>query len=155
MITNELVSKAIVIATQYHERQRRWNGDPYILHPIRVMSKMKSNTGRAIAVLHDTVEDTGYTEADLRNDFPEEIANRVMTLTHLPNQEYFQYIAGITTDAICASVKIADIEDNLDLWDLQSGEFGLYVNGKHMDRMNRYLKALYTLKGCVPEFCKA
>ena len=152
--TNEMVSKAIGMATLYHTKQNRWNGDPYILHPLRVMLKMKTNSGRIAAVLHDIVEDTSYNEADLRNDFPKEIADSVMLLTHTKGIEYFDYIGSILGNDLARTVKIADIEDNLDLWDLEKGQFGLYVDGKHMDRINRYLSALHMLRDGIPIGCR-
>ncbi len=62
---SKLLQKAIALATNAHKEQIRFNGEPYILHPIRVMLKMESAEIMAIAVLHDVIEDTKTTFNDV------------------------------------------------------------------------------------------
>ncbi len=59
---NELLEKALQIATDVHIYQVDKAGMPYILHPIRVASKCKTNEEQMVALLHDTIEDTEVTE---------------------------------------------------------------------------------------------
>jgi GTP diphosphokinase / guanosine-3',5'-bis(diphosphate) 3'-diphosphatase len=56
---------AIALAAAAHAGQTDKAGQPYILHPLRVMLCMQTNAERMVAVLHDVVEDTPLTLADL------------------------------------------------------------------------------------------
>lgn len=65
------LEKAILIATKAHEGQKDKAGKPYILHPLRVMLRMKTTKDMMAAILHDVVEDTDVTLDDLReHGFP-------------------------------------------------------------------------------------
>ena len=52
------LERAIQIAAEAHSGQFDKGGEPYILHPLRVMLRMQSNEERIVAVLHDVVEDS-------------------------------------------------------------------------------------------------
>ena len=69
-----MLEKAKEIAEKAHAGQRDKGGNPYILHPIRVMERCETELEKITAVLHDVVEDSEYTLEDLRKKgFPEEI----------------------------------------------------------------------------------
>ncbi|HUP50107.1 MAG TPA: GTP pyrophosphokinase, partial [Thermoanaerobaculia bacterium] len=55
------LERAIMIAVQAHAGQVDKAGEPYILHPLRVMLKLTSDEERIVGVLHDVVEDTDWT----------------------------------------------------------------------------------------------
>ncbi|MBQ6355280.1 bifunctional (p)ppGpp synthetase/guanosine-3',5'-bis(diphosphate) 3'-pyrophosphohydrolase [Candidatus Saccharibacteria bacterium] len=81
------VEKAVKLATKAHEGQMRKSGDPYIVHPMAVMTMvqdwgMDEDTVIA-AVLHDTVEDTDVTLEDIKNEFGETVAFLVDGVTKL------------------------------------------------------------------------
>jgi (p)ppGpp synthase/HD superfamily hydrolase len=61
-----LLARAIAIAAQAHVDQREKSGAPYIMHPIRVMLRMNTETEMMVAILHDVVEDTPWTLDQLR-----------------------------------------------------------------------------------------
>jgi len=87
----ELIQRAYRVAEEAHREQKRHSGEPYINHCIAVASilselKVPSEV-IAAGLLHDTVEDTPITLADLRADFGDTIAalvDGVTKLTHLP-----------------------------------------------------------------------
>jgi GTP diphosphokinase / guanosine-3',5'-bis(diphosphate) 3'-diphosphatase len=60
------LGKAIAIAAQAHQDQYDKAGAPYILHPLRMMLRMSSETEMMVAILHDVVEDTAWTPDQLR-----------------------------------------------------------------------------------------
>ena len=60
------IEKALQIAAQAHEGQKDKEGQPYILHPLRVMSRVEGEEAQIVAILHDVVEDTTVTLDDLR-----------------------------------------------------------------------------------------
>jgi (p)ppGpp synthase/HD superfamily hydrolase len=60
------VAAAIAFAATKHVNQTDRAGQPYILHPLRVMAAMDTDEAKRVAILHDVVEDCGVTLDDLR-----------------------------------------------------------------------------------------
>jgi len=111
-----LLEKAIIIAVICHKGQIDIAGQPYILHPLRVMLKMKTDKEKIVAVLHDTIEDTHLTFNDLRErGFDEEIIDAINSVTKQEGESYINFVKRAKRNVIGRNVKIADIEDNLDL----------------------------------------
>jgi GTP pyrophosphokinase len=82
-----LLQKAYEVAEERHADQLRRSGDPYITHPLAVANILAElgmdTTTLVAALLHDTVEDTGYTMEALTADFGEEVAHLVDGVTKL------------------------------------------------------------------------
>ncbi len=83
----ELIVKAFELANKAHEGQKRISGEPYITHPLEValiLADIEMDTASiCAALLHDVVEDTSYTSADILNMFGEEIELLVDGVTKL------------------------------------------------------------------------
>ncbi|MHB0943363.1 HD domain-containing protein [Paenibacillus sp. ALE1] len=137
MVNN--LNKAISIAVTMHNGQVDKGGNPYILHPLRVMMKMQSNEEQIVAVLHDILEDTTMTEEKLLEDFTGQIIDAVIALTRLENETYWEFIARCKQNELARKVKIVDIEDNMDLSRIEQ------PTKKDYDRVNKYKKALKEL----------
>lgn len=91
MKKGEMLGKAIVIATNAHAGQYDKGGKPYILHPLTVLHKLKTDDEelQCIGVMHDLFEDTNTTVDDLRAEgFSERVINGVLALTKMPGQSY-------------------------------------------------------------------
>ena len=82
-----LLQRAYDVAEELHRDQRRKSGDPYITHPLTVATILAElgmdTTTLVAALLHDTVEDTGYSLDQLRQDFGDEVAHLVDGVTKL------------------------------------------------------------------------
>src|SRR5690606_5952579 len=82
-----LLQRAYDVADQWHSGQFRKSGDPYITHPLAVATILADigmdTVTLAAALLHDTIEDTGYTLEQMRADFDAEIALLVDGVTKL------------------------------------------------------------------------
>lgn len=117
---HELYDAALQVATAAHEGQTRWGGEPYITHPIAVA---ESITGlsivieayvKAVALLHDVVEDTPLTCDDLSvTGFPYAVVNAVHAITKVKGESYAVYIQRVAENDIARRVKIADLNHNL------------------------------------------
>ena len=87
-----LLERAFETADRAHEGQLRKSGDPYITHPVAVaeiLAELGLDVATIIAaLLHDTVEDTPYSLADVRRDFGDEVANLVDGVTKLDKLTY-------------------------------------------------------------------
>lgn len=106
---------AFQIAKKAHSKQVDKAGEDYILHPMKVASYMDTDTEKAVAYLHDVLEDTNVTEDELRNMFPNEIVDTVIILTHRKDESYFEYISRVSTSKLAKKIKVADLLHNLDI----------------------------------------
>lgn len=112
------LESAIALAANAHRGQRDKAGRPYILHPLRVMLKMKTDEERMTAILHDVVEDTPWTlEGLTRAQVPINVVIAVGFLTRKKEQNeiYMEYIHRVCRNWISLAVKIEDLKDNLNL----------------------------------------
>ena len=138
------LERAIEIAVSAHKGQKDKAGKPYILHPLRLMFKMNSEDEMIAAVLHDVVEDTAWTFEKLEAEgFNEEVIAAVKLLTHDKKVPYKKYIEAIKTNKIALRVKLADLEDNLDIKRIAHPKFKDYT------RIAEYLKYYNELKELV------
>lgn len=83
-----LINKAFDFANEAHKNVRRRSGEPYMLHPIAVARIVVENIGLGYksicaALLHDVVEDTDYTNEDIKHLFGDKIASLVDGLTKI------------------------------------------------------------------------
>jgi (p)ppGpp synthase/HD superfamily hydrolase len=135
------LGKAIAIAAQAHQGQYDKAGTPYILHPLRMMLRMSSETEMIAAILHDVVEDTEWTLDKLRQaGFAEEVVQAVECLTHRDHETYDEFIARVCTNVIASKVKLADLEDNMDMRRLRT------LTEKDTERLHKYHRAWLALR---------
>lgn len=92
------------------------DGEPYILHCLRVMNGVSGPVAQQVAVLHDLVEDTGVTLEDLRNrGFAEEVVTAIDLMTHREQDSYAEYVIRLKPNSIAKQVKLSDLRDNASL----------------------------------------
>jgi hypothetical protein len=107
------IEKALQIAALAHEVQKDKEGLPYILHPLRVLSRVEGEEAQIVAVLHDVVDDTKVTLEDLRRaGFSEAVLGAVDCVTHRQDQPYADYVIGCKHNPIARQVKLGDLADN-------------------------------------------
>lgn len=136
------LEEAILLAVEAHQGQKDKAGMPYILHPLRMMSKMRTEAEMMTAVLHDVVEDTGWTLDDLRQKgFPEQVVHAVDCLTRRPGEDYMVFVKRSTTDPLARRVKLADLEDNMDIRRIRQ------MTEADPERLARYIRAWQFLVG--------
>jgi (p)ppGpp synthase/HD superfamily hydrolase len=119
------VAAAITLARRAHAGQTDKSGAEYIGHPLRIMAKMTSDDERIAAVLHDVVEDSRASERPVTFEdlvalgLPTAAIDAVRLLTRSDDgtdpAAYEAYIDAILTNPIARKVKLADVEDNLDV----------------------------------------
>lgn len=109
---------AIKIAAEGHLNQKDKGGNPYILHPLKVMHYLKTDDFQlmAIAALHDVVEDTDVTAADLvLLGFSNRVKDAVVLLTKKDEQTPEEYFNGVASNYDATRVKLADLRHNTDV----------------------------------------
>lgn len=135
------LDNAIILAVNAHKGQKDKGGDSYILHPLRLMHQMKTETEMMVAVLHDVIEDTSHSLEDLRNNgYTQEILEALDCLTKQGNESYDAFIERVKKNPIALKVKIADLEDNMDIKRLTN----IAVND--IERLRKYLRIWQSLK---------
>ena len=135
-----LLDKAIKIAVDAHSGQTGNNGDPYILHPLRMMFQLDTTVEKIVAVLHDTIEKTQVDYGYLVDaGFSEEILFAVDSLSRRPDEDYDYYIQRVSKNKLATKVKVIDLHDNIS---------SLGHEPKKMNSNNylKYQKALKYLK---------
>ena len=129
----KLIRSAFDIAVDAHKNQRRKSGEAYIFHPITVAKIVASEIGLdstsiAAALLHDVVEDTDYTLADIEQMFGEAVARIVDGLTkisHLSSnkdnslqaENFRKMLLTLNEDIRVIIIKIADRLHNMQTMD--------------------------------------
>jgi (p)ppGpp synthase/HD superfamily hydrolase len=131
-----MLDKAIQCAVKAHAGQKDKAGTPYILHPLRIMMKMENQDGMIAAVLHDVVEDSSMTLADLRAEgFSEEVIAAVDHLTRREGEAYEIFINRLRHNPLAVKVKLADLEDNMDIRRIEN------VTERDIERIQKYQAA--------------
>jgi (p)ppGpp synthase/HD superfamily hydrolase len=141
-VAEEIVyTKAWGIALAAHRGQKDKGGNEYYLHPLRVAERCENAKEKIVAVLHDVIEDTEYTADKLREEgFSEEIVEAVLSVTRQDGETYMDFIKRAACNPIGKVVKIADLEDNMDITRLPE------LTDQDLSRLKRYHKAWLYLK---------
>lgn len=132
-ITNEQYKENNIVIDRWLEKENQdaiivnenkitWNepkmrieiAEPYHTHPIAVADMMTTDEEKIVAYLHDVIEDTFYTLADLRDaGVPSKCLHAINKLTKIKCDKYDIYIAGIATMELSRKAKLADIFHNM------------------------------------------
>ena len=136
--------KALDLASWKHRDQRDKAGKPYFGHIARVSNACKTSPAKVVALLHDVIEDTDVTLEKMEElGFSEYIIKAVLCLTHEEGESYENFIKRAAKNPIAREVKIADLEDNMDVRRLNE------VTIEDFERMDKYLSAWKYLKSYV------
>lgn len=114
MIYTPLTNKAMRLAYTAHHGQTDQSGMPYIFHPYHLAEQMTDEITACVALLHDVVEDTDVTFAELEREFPKEVTDALRLLTHDDGTDYFAYVRAIKANPVAKAVKLADLAHNSD-----------------------------------------
>lgn len=129
------IERAFAVADKYHTGQKRKSGDPYITHPVAVttiLAELGASGATLIAgLLHDTVEDTEYSLAELTEEFGQEVADLVDGVTKLDKVTYGEHaqaetvrkmVIAMAKDIRVLVIKLADRLHNARTWRFVSPE---------------------------------
>ena len=142
------LERAIAIATAAHQGQRDKAGKPYVLHPLRVMQRLSDDEAQIVAVLHDVVEDTPWSLDQLRGEgFSAAVIAAIDGLTRREGEGYEAFIERLLPDPLARRVKLADLEDNMDL--RRIAELGEH-DWERIQRYHRAWQRLSAIDGSVP-----
>jgi len=130
------LERAIAIAVDAHRGQKDKAGAPYILHSLRVMGRVDSDAEKIVAVLHDVVEDSDWTLDRLREEgFSGDVIQAIDCVTKREGESYEDFVKRSATNPLVRRVKIADLEDNMDIRRMKT------ITPKDAERLNTYRRA--------------
>lgn len=147
-VNEALLNKAYVYAMQKHGMQKRASGDPYISHPLEVAAILTDmhldESTIAVALLHDTIEDTSATRDEIDRLFGEDIGRLVEGLTKIKKLDLVsrkakqaenlrKLLLAISDDVRVLLVKLADRLHNMRTLDHMSQEKRLRISEETMD----------------------
>ena len=135
MRKGEMLAKMLVIVTNAHDGQFDKGGQPYILHPLKVMHYLKSDDEElmCIALGHDVIEDTSVTYEELRKaGISERVIVGIEALTKQPGYSYEDYKQVVFRNVDAMKVKMADLRHNSDIRRLKG------VTPKDLARIAKY-----------------
>ncbi len=140
------LERAIELATEVHEGQFRFDGSPYITHPLWVMRCVESLghsvTTQMVAVMHDAVEDSGgaLTFDQLRDEgFGDDVVYPLQLLTKEPDADYDLYVQRLAPNPRSRAVKKGDLFHNLDLTGLENPSLDQILRIEKYSRSLLYL----------------
>lgn len=112
-ISEPTLEDSIALSSQAHFGQKDKVGEPYILHPARVMLSLDSTKDRIVGIMHDVLEDTEITPLCLLEfGYPQEIIDDIVGISKYKNENWDQYILRVAKRPRSTRVKIADLKDN-------------------------------------------
>lgn len=89
------------------------DGEPYVMHCLRVMMGTENPNARLVGLMHDLVEDTDVTLDQLREmGFAEEVVQGVGLVTHEDDVSYADYVVRLKPHALAREAKLSDLRDN-------------------------------------------
>jgi (p)ppGpp synthase/HD superfamily hydrolase len=132
------LNRAIALACEAHQDQLDKGSKPYILHPLRVMMKMQTEEAKMAAVLHDVVEDSKMTLQELESlGCPSFVLGVIDALSYRQAESYWAYIQRVGKHPCARVIKIADLEDNMDMTRLRLRD----MNDRDLERLSKYHRA--------------
>lgn len=141
-----MLDVAIALAAEKFKGKFDKGGQPYMLHCLHVMRrvcpKQDDHELMCIAVLHDIIEDTAVTAADLYAlGFSTRVVQGVVTMTHLPHEDYMDvYIVRVGLNPDTRACKIEDLDHNSQILRMKG------LGQKDFRRLEKYHRAYAYLK---------
>lgn len=131
-----LLDKAARICITKHSGQRDKMGRAYFQHPMRVAMRCATDEQKMVALLHDVIEDCGVTADELLAEgFPQEVIEGIVAVTRQDGESYEEFVARAKQNPLGRAVKLHDLEDNLDIFRLDT------LSPEMAARFSRYLAA--------------
>ena len=132
-----MLELALSIATEAHNGQFDKAGVDDIEHPIYVASQVDTEEEKAVALLHDVIEDSPFTAEELLLAvLPETVVAAVQILSKKKGQDYQTYLENVKSNPLARVVKLADLKHNSDLSRLRS------VTDNDLERLEKYKRAI-------------
>ncbi|MFZ1664150.1 MAG: phosphohydrolase [Flavobacteriales bacterium] len=136
-----LLEHAIRLAAKVHKGQKDRANKPYILHVMRVMMRGTDLEEQMLGALHDVLERSELTTADLaQKGFPARVLKALEHITRVDGEDYASYIDRVALDGLAMRVKLHDLSDKMDIRLMNE------LGQADLKRYNRQLAAYHKLR---------
>lgn len=113
---DDLLEKAVRLAAKVHKGQLDRFDMPFILHVMRVTTRGRDPDEQLLGALHDVLERSEFTIADLREKgFPDHVLVALTHITRIEPEPYETYIDRVMQNSLALRVKVHDLRDKMDL----------------------------------------
>lgn len=145
MEENQL-ERAIRLAVKVHKGQKDRTNKPYIFHVLRVMMQGRDLEEQTLGVLHDVLERSTLTAADLElKGFPPRVLKALEHISRRKEEDYSAYIDRVAQDELALRVKLHDLSDKMDIRHAKE------LDQADLKRYNRQLAAYHKLRRLAGE----
>ncbi len=144
----DMLAKMLLLATNRHHGVFDKGGNPYILHPLKVMHYTKSDDEelQCIALGHDLLEDTVTTTDELiKMGFSQRVVEGIAALTKREGESLESYKARVKSNLDAVRVKMADLRHNSDIRRLKTRE----ITEKDIQRTVKYQQFYLELQALI------
>lgn len=137
------LSRAISIANIAHAGQKDLGGEPYILHPLRIMLQCQTESLRIVAILHDVVEDSERCTLTFLKGrgFKTDVLEAIQCLTKIKNEPIDSYMSRVLSNPLSSQIKRLDLKDNINIARIPN------PTPKDYSRLEKYQYCLNLLEG--------
>ena len=143
------VDEALALVAEKFRGLTDKDGEPYVMHCLRVMMDIEDPDARLVGLMHDLVEDTEVTLEDLRQrGFAESVVAAIDLVTHRSPDSYADYVVRLKSNSLAKQAKLSDLRDNASL------ERVLYRAGSadsDLRRIQRYVLSYQFLRDRLDE----
>jgi hypothetical protein len=107
------IDDALALVVHHFHGVTDKDGEPYVLHCLRVMLAVEAGPAQQVALMHDLIEDTPVTLDDLKKQgFAKEVVEAVGLVTHRAEDSYADYVVRLKGNRLAVQAKLADLCDN-------------------------------------------
>jgi hypothetical protein len=107
------IDDALALVVHHFHGVTDKDGEPYVLHCLRVMLGVEAGLAQQVALMHDLIEDTTVTLDDLRaQGFDKRVVEAVGLVTHRTGDSYADYVVRLKGNRLAVQTKLADLCDN-------------------------------------------
>lgn len=143
------IDEALALVAKHFRGMTDKDGEPYVMHCLRVMMGCRESDAQLVGLMHDLVEDTSVTLADLRSQgFTDEVVAAVDLVTHKSGDSYAEYVVSIKSNPLAREAKLSDLRDNSSINRVLYRE---PVRERDLLRMQRYVLSYQYLSDRLDE----
>ena len=143
------IDQALALVAQKFQGMTDKDGEPYVMHCLRVMMGVADAKGRLVGLMHDLVEDTDVTLDQLTEiGFDEHVVEAIGLVTHLSEDSYADYVVRLKANELARQAKLSDLRDNAGIGRVLYREDR---KDRDMKRIQRYILSYQFLNDRISE----
>ncbi len=149
MMTQANIDDALELVVTKFRGVTDQDGEPYVMHCLRVMLGIPDQEAQLVGLMHDLVEDTDVSIEQLRDrGFSPAVVEAMQLITHEADQSYAEYVIALKHNRLACQAKLSDLRDNAAMGRVLYRESSL---AKDVHRVQRYILSYQYLSDQIDE----